>query len=84
MRRIGLFFSVLALVLLPTAATADTRPLSAAETDRLLHGETIVREQTLTSDDDEDRRWIGGVAYGITRIGRCCAMLSQKTQPGSI
>lgn len=31
----------------------------------MLGGETIVREQTLTSDDDEDHRWIGGVAYTV-------------------
>lgn len=53
------------ILLSSAGARADSRPLSAEETTRLLNGETIVREQTLTSDDDEDHRWIGGVAYTV-------------------
>ncbi len=64
-QKLGLILSIFALMLPARAAEADARPLSDAETSRLLAGETIVREQTLTSDDDEDHRWIGGVAYTV-------------------
>ncbi len=63
--KLGAILCAAALWLVPAIARGDARPLTTEETARLLNGETIVREQTVTSDDDEDHRWIGGVAYTV-------------------
>jgi hypothetical protein len=53
------------LTLIAEVAAADTRPLDAADLERLQRGETVVREQTLSSDGDDDRRFVGGLAYAV-------------------
>jgi len=45
-------------------ARADARPLTKAELERLEHGETVVREQTVPTVDG-DSHLVGGVAYTI-------------------
>jgi len=52
-----------AVVLAATAAKADG--LSTAERDKLVRGETVVRTQSLRRGD---RRYVGGVAYGIVDV----------------
>lgn len=66
MRRLTLapFLFALAVTLSGHAARADARPLDDADMARLERGETVVREQTYASDEDE-RRLVGGIAYAM-------------------
>ena len=64
MARASLFSATLAVcATVASSALADTRPLEARDLASLSRGETVVREQTLTGDDD--RRLVGGLAYAV-------------------
>jgi hypothetical protein len=63
-RRIGLAAIFAAAILCGRAARAGG--LSPPETDRLLHGDTVTRPQTLARGD---HRYVGGVTYTVVDAG---------------
>lgn len=58
----GLGSSALTLATPRAARAAEPAPLSAAESDRLARGETVVRQHDL---ERGDRRYVGGITYTV-------------------